>query len=122
MTSDNKKLLMTISISLFLIIIITVYSYKKYIKPKKSGNIVKVSKYSSTGKLLSTTTKEESPSSNPVLGFFIIFIAMIIIGLILYIKIMRYNIAYKSIEKGNTAMGIAALSPEISNSLKNLLN
>lgn len=120
MTENNNKLWIAIAISVIIIIIITTISYKKYIKPSKSDNIVKVSKYNSAGQLLSSTTSQEKSNTNPVLGFFIIFLVIILFGVIIYITFMRYKIAYKSVETGNTALGIAALSPEIGSSIKNL--
>jgi hypothetical protein len=36
-----------------------------------------------------------------------------IFGAIFYMTILRYRLAYKSLETGNTALGMAALSPEI---------
>jgi NADH:ubiquinone oxidoreductase subunit 3 (subunit A) len=120
MTDSKNKLWIAIAISVIIIIIVTTFSYKKYIKPKRSGNIVRVSKYDSSGKLLSSTTSPEKPVSNPVLGFFFIFFFMIIIGGFLYVTIIRYRIAYKSVESGNTALGIAALSPEIGSGISNL--
>lgn len=120
MTDKNKKLWISISISLIIIIVVTIFSYKKYIKPKRATNVVTVSRYDSSGRLLSSTTKPETPETNPVLGFFIIFLFIIIIGGIFYMSTMRYRVAYKSIESGNTTLGLAALSPEISSSIKNL--
>jgi uncharacterized membrane protein len=115
MDSKTKNLMIILSVFAIITIISLIVIYKKYIKEKNVGNnatTVRVIKYDSAGNVQSDDTKPQE-TVNPVLGFLILFFFILIFGAIFYITILRYKIAYKSIESGNTALGIAALSPEI---------
>jgi hypothetical protein len=115
MDSKTKNLLIILSVFGIITIISLIIIYKKYIKEKNIGNnatTVRVIKYDSAGNVQSDDTNPQT-TVNPVLGFLILFFFILIMGAIFYITILRYRIAYKSIESGNTALGIAALSPEI---------
>lgn len=112
MEANTKQLLITLLVLLTFLSIVVVMSYKKLVRPNKTGTTTRLSKYDSNGKLMATTTNKDF-TNNPVLGFFIIFFVVIIIGAMIYTTILRYKIAYASISSGNTAIGMAALSPEI---------
>lgn len=115
MDSKTKNLLIILSIFAIITVISLIVIYKKYIKEKNVGDkasTVRIIKYDSSGNIQSDKTQPQD-TVNPVLGFLILFIFLLIMGILFYITILRYRIAYKSIESGNTALGLAALSPEI---------
>lgn len=115
MDSKTKNLLIMLSIFAIITIISLIVIYKKYIREKNVGDnaaTVRIIKYDSAGNIQSDNTQPQNTVS-PVLGFSILFFFLLIMGTLFYITILRYRIAYKSIESGNTALGLAALSPEI---------
>jgi hypothetical protein len=115
MDSKTKNLLIMLSIFAIVTIISLIVIYKRYIKEKNVGDnaaTVRIIKYDSAGNIQSDNTQPQNTVS-PVLGFTILFFFLLIMGTIFYITILRYRIAYKAIDSGNTALGLAALSPEI---------
>lgn len=115
MDSKTKNFIIILSIFAIITIISLIIIYRKYIREPNIGaksSSVRIIKYDSSGNVQSDTTQKQS-TVNPVLGFFLMFVFLIITGMLLYLTMIRYRIAYKSIESGNTAIGLAALSPEI---------
>jgi hypothetical protein len=122
MDSKTKNLLIMLTVIGIITIISLIVIYKKYIKEKNTGpnvSTVRVIKYDSTGNVQSDSTQPQT-TMNPVLGFMLMFIFLIIVAIILYTTILRYRVAYKSIESGNTAIGLAALSPEIGGGIRSI--
>jgi hypothetical protein len=119
MDSKTKNLLIMLTVIGIITIISLIVIYKKYIKEKNTNETVRVIKYDSTGNIQSDTTQKQI-TVNPVLGFVLMFIFLIIVAIILYTTILRYRVAYKSIESGNTAIGLAALSPEIGGGIRSI--
>lgn len=109
-----------LAIILVISIIGAIVSYRIY-KNKKEEEEKKAKTATLAG---STSYSYSSTSTEPVndkagLWFFGLFFVIIIlvIGFSIYENIMRYKIAAKAIEKGDSAVGIAALTPEISRGL-----
>ena len=109
-----------LAIILVISIIGAIVSYRIY-KNKKEEEEKKAKTATLAG---STSYSYSSTSTEPVndkagLLFFGLFFVIIIlvIGFSIYENIMRYKIAAKAIEKGDSAVGIAALTPEISRGL-----
>jgi NADH:ubiquinone oxidoreductase subunit 3 (subunit A) len=119
MDSKTKNLLIMLTVIGIITIISLIVIYKKYIKEKNTNDTVRVIKYDSTGNIQSDTTQKQI-TVNPVLGFVLMFIFLIIVAIILYTTILRYRLAYKSIDSGNTAIGLAALSPEIGGGIRSI--
>lgn len=110
-----------LAIILVISIIGAIVSYRIYKKKKDEEE-----KQAKTATLAGSTTSYSysSTSTTPVndkagLWFFALFliIILVVIGFSIYENVMRYKIAAKAIEKGDSAVGIAALTPEISRGL-----
>ena len=115
MESKTKNLLIILSVFAIIATISLIVIYKKFIREKNVGDnasTVRIIKYDSTGNIQSDQTQPQTTVS-PVVGFLIMFLVILIFGAIFYMTILRYRLAYKSLETGNTALGMAALSPEI---------
>ena len=115
MDSKTKNLLIILSVFAIIATISLIVIYKKFIREKNVGDnaaTVRIIKYDSAGNVQSDQTQPQTTVS-PVLGFLILFLFILIFGAIFYMTILRYRLAYKSLESGNTAVGLAALSPEI---------
>lgn len=115
MESKTKNLLIILSVFAIIATISLIVIYKKFIREKNVGDnasTVRIIKYDSTGNIQSDQTQPQTTVS-PVVGFLILFLVIMIFGAIFYMTILRYRLAYKSLETGNTALGMAALSPEI---------
>jgi hypothetical protein len=115
MDSKTKNLLIILSVFAIIATISLIVIYKKFIREKNIGDnaaTVRIIKYDSAGNVQSDQTQPQTTVS-PVLGFLILFLFILIFGAIFYMTILRYRLAYKSLESGNTAVGLAALSPEI---------
>lgn len=115
MESKTKNLLIILSVFAIIATISLIVIYKKFIREKNVGDnaaTVRIIKYDSAGNVQSDQTQPQTTVS-PVLGFLILFLFILIFGAIFYMTILRYRLAYKSLESGNTAVGLAALSPEI---------
>jgi beta-lactamase regulating signal transducer with metallopeptidase domain len=115
MESKTKNLLIILSIFAIIATISLIIIYKKFIREKNVGDnaaTVRIIKYDSAGNVKSDNTKPQTTVS-PVVGFLIFFFVILIFAAIFYMTILRYRLAYKSLESGNTAVGLAALSPEI---------
>ena len=59
-------------------------------------------------------------SNNTVIAIIIGFIVIIISTIL--INFFRYYITYKSVQTGNTAIGVATMSPEIGSGLRNIFH
>jgi hypothetical protein len=109
-----------LAIILVISVIGAIVSYRIYKKKKEEEE-----KQAKTATLAgSTSYSYSSTSTEPVndkagLWFFALFliIILLVIGFSIYENVMRYKIAAKAIEKGDSAVGIAALTPEISRGL-----
>lgn len=115
MESKTKNLLIILSVFAIIATISLIVIYKKFIREKNVGDnaaTVRIIKYDSAGNVQSDNTQPQTTVS-PVVGFLIFFVVILIFGAIFYMTILRYRLAYKSLESGNTAVGLAALSPEI---------
>jgi len=115
MESKTKNLLIILSVFAIIATISLIVIYKKFIREKNVGDnaaTVRIIKYDSAGNIQSDQTQPQTTVS-PVVGFLIMFLVIMIFGAIFYMTILRYRLAYKSLETGNTALGMAALSPEI---------
>jgi hypothetical protein len=115
MESKTKNLLIILSVFAIIATISLIVIYKKFIREKNVGDnaaTVRIIKYDSAGNVQSDNTQPQTTVS-PVVGFLIFFFVILIFGAIFYMTILRYKLAYKSLESGNTALGMAALSPEI---------
>lgn len=115
MESKTKNLLIILSVFAIIATISLIVIYKKFIREKNVGDnasTVRIIKYDSAGNIQSDQTQPQTTVS-PVVGFLILFLVIMIFGAIFYMTILRYRLAYKSLETGNTALGMAALSPEI---------
>lgn len=115
MESKTKNLLIILSVFAIIATISLIVIYKKFIREKNVGDnasTVRIIRYDSAGNVQSDQTQPQTTVS-PVVGFLIMFLVIMIFGAIFYMTILRYRLAYKSLETGNTALGMAALSPEI---------
>ena len=61
--------------------------------------------------------KQEKQSS-PMVNFLWILLLLVIVGVLLYLTIIRYALAGKSFYKGNNLAGFAMMSPEVASIVK----
>ena len=109
-----------LAIILVISIIGAIVSYRIYKNKKEEEKKAKTAILagSTTSYSYSSTSTEPVNDKAGLLFFGLFFVIIIlVIGFSIYENIMRYKIAAKAIEKGYSAVGIAALTPEISRGL-----
>jgi len=109
----KTKLYLTIGVLLIVMTILIIIIRRKYISPKKDGDVVKTIRYSkATGKIKSSSINID-PGTNPVLGYLIIIFVVILIFSSLYLTVLRHKLAYQSMRSSNVGIGMSALGSDI---------
>ena len=109
----QTKLYITIGFLLILMLVLIIIVRRKYIKPKKNGDVVKTVRYNKeTGKIKSSSINID-PGTNPVLGYLIIIFVIILIFSSIYLTVLRHKLAYHTISTSNIGIGMSALGSDI---------
>lgn len=109
----QTKLYVTIGFLLILMLVLIIIVRRKYIKPKKNGDVVKTVRYNKeTGKIKSSRVNID-PGTNPVLGYLIIIFIIILIFSLLYLTVLKHKLACQSLGTSNMGAGMSILGSDI---------